>query len=157
MDVKFARLRVQSKDCPYNHNGEKSDKNSYDSSNGGKRALVSLSLSAVRMSNQEYKNEWFQDCAASEHMSSYKEMFVNFSDLKVPTDIVIGDGTELKAVGRGDIELEAFDGQCWSEVILKDVLYVPEMSFNVFSVGLVLDKECTQSANSEISVFKDSC
>lgn len=89
-------------------------------------------------------------------MSSRKELFVNYKNLKNPTNVTMSNGMELKVIGKGDIELEAFDGQCWSVIILKDVLSIPDMPFNLFSVGSVLDKGYIQSANSEVSIFKDS-
>lgn len=141
-------------ECPNKRSDQKSGSDARDV----KRALVSLCLSSssLEMFGENFSDVWLQDCAATEHMSSRRELFTNFSLLKVPMVITIGDGTNLEATGIGDVELEAFDGTSWSEVVLKNVLYVPKMPFNLFSVGSVLNKGYTQFANLDKSEFSDA-
>ncbi|CAH0713594.1 unnamed protein product, partial [Brenthis ino] len=59
---------------------------------------------------------------------------------KVPKDVVIGDGTIIKALGYGDIDLEAYDGQQWIKTLINNVLYVPSIKVNLFSMSAALDK-----------------
>ena len=54
----------------------------------------------------------------------------------------------------GDVKLEAFDGKEWYKIILKNVLCVPRMTFNLSSVTQMLDKGYVQTANANKSIFK---
>ncbi|KAK9870289.1 hypothetical protein WA026_006376 [Henosepilachna vigintioctopunctata] len=123
---------------------------------GERRALITVSLSAANVKKELVDgNSWYQDCGATQHMSSHKEWFNNYKPLKIQSSVLIGDASELEGVGIGDINLEAFNGKDWDKIILKNVLYVPKMPFNLFSVSSILDKGYEQSAVAEKSIFKD--
>ncbi|XP_047107272.1 uncharacterized protein LOC124776361 [Schistocerca piceifrons] len=68
--------------------------------------------------------------------------------------VLIHDETKLEGIGVGDVELEAFDGEQWYDAVLKNVLYVPNINFNLRSVAQALDKGYVQTANADLSVFK---
>ena len=53
--------------------------------------------------------------------------------------VMIGDATELERIGIGDVELEAFDGKEWYQIVLKNILYVSKMTFNLCSVTQMLE------------------
>ncbi|CAH0730462.1 unnamed protein product, partial [Brenthis ino] len=73
-------------------------------------------------------------------MCSTVDNFINYKKLLVPKDVVIGDGTIIKALGYGDIDLEAYDGQQWIKTLISNVLYVPSIKVNLFSMSAALDK-----------------
>ncbi|KAI5725534.1 hypothetical protein M8J77_016709 [Diaphorina citri] len=75
--------------------------------------------------------------------------------LNQTTECQTRDGTTLEGVGVGD-DLEAFNGNYWEKISLKDVLHVPDMPFNLFSVTQILDKGYVLSADANMSVFKSS-
>lgn len=52
---------------------------------------------------------WYQDCAASQHMTSHIREWLK-DDPKI---VVIGDATRLEGIGVGDVDLEAFNGKEW--------------------------------------------
>lgn len=106
--------------------------------------------------NFKCKSSRYQDCGATQHMTSRKDWLVNFELFKEPSTVVIGDATQLEGVGTGDVELEAFNGREWYKILLKNVLYVPKMTFNLFSVSQVLDKGYVQTADLNESIFKTS-
>lgn len=115
------------KDCPNKDSNQSQSKS--NQSNAPKRCLINISLSAASSNKaleREFENNWYQDCAATQHMSSHREWFTNYVELEKPVMVVIGDATELEGIGIGDIELEAFDGENWIEVILKQVLHTPK-------------------------------
>lgn len=66
---------------------------------------------------------------------------------------MIGDSTRLESVGAGDVELEAFDGTEWCQVVIKNVLHIPKMTFNLFSVTQMFDEGYVQQTVSNESVF----
>ncbi|KAG5876685.1 hypothetical protein JTB14_019433 [Gonioctena quinquepunctata] len=87
-------------------------------------------------------------------MTSRKDWLTNFVELKEHMNVLIGDATKLEGIGIGEVELTAFNGKEWYEVVLKNVLYVPKMSFNLFSVSQMLDKGYIQEADASQSTFK---
>ncbi|CAH0718942.1 unnamed protein product, partial [Brenthis ino] len=97
-------------------------------------------MSACGLASKSINNEWFLDSGASEHMCSTVDNFINYKKLLVPKDVVIGDGTIIKALGYGDIDLEAYDGQQWIKTLISNVLYVPSIKVNLFSMSAALDK-----------------
>lgn len=151
------------KNCPKGNSSEngyskndKSEKN--DSEKSNRRALITLGLSTANVkqikSKRDCRDSWYQDCAATQHMTSRRDWLINFIKLEEPTMVIIGDATKLEGIGLGDIELEAFDGDKWYQIILKNVLYVPKMTFNLFSVTQMLDKGYVQTADAGKSTFK---
>lgn len=129
---------------------------SREQSNQGPLALLNTAHNSNSLSscNSLSKDEcWFQDCGASQHMSSHREWFTKLVELDKPVPILIGDGTQLDGTAVGEVELEAYDGQKWKKVVLKNVLYVPSLGFNLVSVGQILDKGFQQKADHKTSKF----
>lgn len=128
-----------------------------DSKNTNRRALITVGLSTTEVnddkSSEDCKNVWYQDCGATHHMSSHRDWMTNYITLGKPLNVMIGDATILEGIGIGDIETEAYDGKDWNKVVLKDVLYVPELTFNLFSVTQLLDKGYVQTANANETIF----
>lgn len=119
-----------------------------------KQAFLTTALSTVDNDiSKDRATSWYQDCGASQHMTSHREWFVQLVELDEPIPIVIGDATRLDGVAVGNIEMEAFDGQKWYPVVLEDVIYVPNLNFNLFSVSQMLDKGHVQKANGKESIF----
>ena len=117
---------------------------------------MTVSLAAASSLEADFDDCWYQDRGATQHMSSRKEWFKNYVVLDCPSKVIIDNATELKGIGEGDVELEAFNAKTWRKTVLKDVLYTPKMPFNLFSVSSVLDKGYKQSADADKSLFKDS-
>ncbi|KAF2888330.1 hypothetical protein ILUMI_17843 [Ignelater luminosus] len=78
----------------------------------------------------------------SEMNSVLKEWFENYYEFDEPTEIKIGNG-------KGKISLIAFDGQDYIPTELNDVLYVPDIKFNLFSIGAALDKGYTMMTDNK--------
>ncbi|CAB3235580.1 unnamed protein product [Arctia plantaginis] len=137
------------KDCPFREEGNKS-------ANGIpiKKAFLTTALSTADNDiSKDRAISWYQDCGASQHMTSHREWFVQLDELDESIPIVIGDATRLDGVAVGNIEMEAFDGQKWYPVVLEDVIYVPNLYFNIFSVSQMLDKGYVQKENVKESTF----
>ncbi|KAK9695693.1 hypothetical protein QE152_g32397 [Popillia japonica] len=82
-------------------------------------------------------------------MCKDRELFDNFEMLKEIKNIKIGDGTMMKAIGTGSINVSAYNGQDFHDVTLYDVLYVPKLEVNLFSQCSALDKGLTLMSNSK--------
>lgn len=139
---------------------EENKDNQDESKDSKRRAFVTVGLSAADTNCSDFKNKidlsWFQDCAATQHMTSHEEWMSNYSKFDEPTMVILGDGTEIPGIGAGDVKIEAFDGEMWQKTTLKNVLHTPTMPFNLFSVVMILDKGYEHTENAQRSTFKDS-
>lgn len=92
---------------------------------------------------------WFMDTGASEHMCRKKELFTKLDKVQSSMKVTVGDGKLLDVIGRGTVELYAWNGTKFITTVLSGVLYVPELKFNLFSVGTVLDKGISLVSNKD--------
>ena len=73
-------------------------------------------------------------------MCKSKDNFSTYNNFQVPKDVIIGDGSVIKALGQGIIQLSAYDGANWISTTMYNVLYVPDIKVNLFSMSTALDK-----------------
>ena len=59
--------------------------------------------------------------------------------------VKIGDSTLLEAASTGNVYLSAFDGEKWNEIVLKDVLFVPNYHLILFSTTAVYKSEILEN------------
>jgi hypothetical protein len=82
--------------------------------------------------------DWpFADSGASQHMSDQRWMFTTFHAVKKGSYHVKGIGSEncpLQATGKGDICIKSKVNGEWRNNIIYDVLFVPKLGANSFSV-----------------------
>ena len=83
---------------------------------------------------RQASDDWVIDSGASQHISAQKERFTNYQPIS-PLKIQIGDGSEIEAVGKGNITLETDR----ASITLTDVLYVPDIGTNLISVAKAVD------------------
>ena len=80
---------------------------------------------------------WYIDSGASSHMTSAQEMFSKLSQTKTDVEVVLGDDSTVRVVGRGTI---TFQRESMSPMVLRDVLYVPGLKKNLVSVSMIEDQ-----------------
>jgi len=80
--------------------------------------------------------EWVINSGTSRHMSHDKTIFRNYSDFEIPETVGLGDGRSMQAYGSGKIRirLKTDGGKKCMDTTMCDVLYVPKLSCNLFSV-----------------------
>ena len=84
---------------------------------------------------------WLMDSGASKHMTAKKEYFASYRQFAQYQHVRIGDGRVLEAHGCGDIQLEmTFDVSDSKYCTMNNVLYVPDLAGNLFSVGAAVQK-----------------
>jgi len=54
--------------------------------------------------------------------------------------VLLGDGTTCKVHGRGTVYIKRLVNNQWLEGKLENVLYVPDLNKNLFSVGACMNK-----------------
>ena len=78
---------------------------------------------------------WIVDSGATCHLCNDRSMFTVFNDLESPQEIVLGDRHTLDAVGIGDVILNLVVNGKNKRRRLRDVLYVPQLVYNLLSVS----------------------
>lgn len=76
---------------------------------------------------------WYVDSEATDHMSNQKKWFINLSYFEKPHSVYVGKkGESVDALGIGEINILAYNGQTWEEKHLSRVLFVPDLRCNLF-------------------------
>ena len=86
------------------------------------------------------KSSWLLDSGATSHMCDNRQLFENYENLENAIPIRLGDGHVVYGIGRGKIAVLAFNGNYWVEWNLINVLHVPKIKINLFSMGSALAK-----------------
>jgi transposase InsO family protein/predicted aspartyl protease len=73
-------------------------------------------------------DRWVIDSGATGHAAVNRKMFINLRETNF--SVVIANGEKVKAHGEGDVEV-MLGGE---KILLRNVLYVPEMALNLLSV-----------------------
>ncbi|KAJ0495264.1 putative RNA-directed DNA polymerase [Helianthus annuus] len=130
--------------------GEKSGSESQSQNAGGES--VNVSYFASCSSTVGYSmNGWIVDSGASQHMVKTDKDLINVVDVS-EFNITVGhpNGTSVKVLKIGDMNLT-------SEIVLKDVFYVPGYSVNLLSVyRLSKDNNVSVVFNNNSCVLQDS-
>ena len=90
---------------------------------------------ALSLADSNTRDEWILDSGATCRMCNNESMFCDLQDLPTTVNITLGDGRNLKALGRGSVVLTMSlpHGKTMS-CTLHDVLLVPELAYNLLSV-----------------------
>lgn len=119
--------------------------------NNKKTENAFVSKVPVSASDRLIDEKWLVDSGASHHMTYQKELFCEYERLSTPKVVMIGDGRHLNALGIGKIKLMAFDGEEYVSCSINNVLHVPKLKINLFSVGSVV---CN---GFQVSMTNDQC
>jgi hypothetical protein len=80
--------------------------------------------------------DFFADSGATSHMSDQQQFFDTLEMIDTETRTVSGvGGVSLPVRGRGDIRIETTVNGTTRTGLIKDVLYVPNLGTNLFSIG----------------------
>jgi len=84
--------------------------------------------------------DWAVDSGASQHMTSTRSLFCEFNACKV-SDIIVANGEKLYSQGEGTVKMKiVVDGNKSLDVVLENVLYVPNLNGNLMSVKQLVEK-----------------
>ena len=140
---KFGHVK---KDCRFRISKEKSYK--YKQQNSGqysksigsksdpdKNAYISVALVGEEFSSTKH---WFLDSGASQHMTPHRNLFATYKSCT--KFIKIGDGRLIEAIGVGNVDFTTIVDNNPVESVLLNVLHVPDLKMNLFSVSQALSK-----------------
>ncbi|EQC36385.1 hypothetical protein SDRG_06488 [Saprolegnia diclina VS20] len=105
---------------------------------GNEYGLLSTATSRVTTPHVLYDRKWIIDSGASAHSTPHADWFVQF--LPHESLLRVGDNHGLRVRGVGMVKftvvvVDSTGATTSREVTLRQVLYVPELKFNLFSVG----------------------
>lgn len=100
------------------------------------------------------QTDWCMDTGASEHMCWDEHLFTALKRCESGT-VKIGDGSSLEVKGIGTVQVQSWNGQEFIDTTLSDVLYVPKLKYNLFSVCHVLDKGYRMKSDKMTCKFLD--
>ena len=100
---------------------------------------------------------WYIDSGASQHMSYDKEMMEDYVHFANPQKVRLGDNREVQALGKGNIWLNIKAGDKYKPVRLVDVLHVPDLAKNLFSVSVVAKRGYSIELQQSGCVILDKC
>src|SRR5271155_4114551 len=109
--------------------------------NEGRNETTKYAMMATATTKRQSGHDiWYTDSGASDHFSPHKDLFTTFRKLNEAIYIETAEGgavgtgigtTTITVLGEDDHE---------TELQLSDVIYAPNMSFNLFSLAAVYDK-----------------
>lgn len=101
-------------------------------------AFVAREANQDKMTQQV---EWLIDSGASKHMTCHEEILQDYQKFPKTQSVKLGDGRVVDALGLGNVKLRmALKISDVKNVTMFDVLYVPKLSGNLFSVGAAVKK-----------------
>lgn len=138
------------RDCPnlktpYNPNNRKK-KNSNEEETKPEENQIDFACMANNTTIQFSGSIWLADSGCTHHMSPYKYLFSNFTNSCQAKAIRLADESIVKVEGQGEIITE----QCK----LKNVLYIPDLSQNLFSISAATSNGWTLIGSKEKLLFK---
>lgn len=75
------------------------------------------------------------DSGASSHATPQKEFLIDYLEFDTPEKVGLGDGRIVKAVGIGkSLFKHAVQGEEFQTAVMYNVLCVPKLACNLFSV-----------------------
>jgi len=98
-----------------------------------KKTLLTTQLTRLPSS------EWVIDSGATNHMSREKSDFAKFSECS--SQIAVANDSKIISEGAGDVKLDISVNGYDEDVIVKDVMYVPDLSSNLLSVSKITEKD----------------
>ena len=117
---------------PPRHRAKKAEETLDESdSERGQTFVATIGLKTV----EERCEDWIIDSGASRHMTFQKKLLHDYREFETPESVGLGDGHSVQALGSGHVKLvtELHRGKKIPGC-MKEVLYVPKLAGNLFSV-----------------------
>ena len=92
------------------------------------------------------KHEWYADSGATSHMTDKRYFFETFQSFQPGNRTIrciVKDNALLSANGIGSTRIKRKFGGKWSLGIVHNVLYVPNLGANLFSIGVATQRGVT--------------
>lgn len=105
------------------------------------QSMLRTLLSEALLAKDNSEEVWYADAGATEHMSDNRAAFINFKEIPKGTwPVAIANEQSLWVLGKGDIKIKRKAHDQWLDGTLHDVLYIPDLRTNIFSIGGAVDR-----------------
>lgn len=139
------------RDCPKRKSKESSSSVSKDYAT----AIVADS-NWESISQIQDKNLRVIDSGATHHMTSDLGMFTSYREFDLPARIRYANNECNDGIGMGQIEAQVMVQGKLKKVLLKNVMYVPNLGHNILSIPACVDNCCTVNVYNEKLVVTSS-
>ena len=134
------------RECPQRQNKSQDSNDSANTVSERRQPLV------LTVSTLDSKQEWVLDFGCSFHITPQRDVLYNYKDVN-GGKVLMANNTQCDVKGIGNIKIRNTDGV---EVILTDVRYMPQMSRNLISYGMLEKAGCTyKGGDFKVEFFKD--
>lgn len=105
---------------------------------------------------EKSEDKWLGDSGASEHMCTKREAFVTFEHFpEKAKSVSMGNNAKIYAIGKGDVWISTLVDGLWRARLLKNVLCVPDLRNNLYSLGAAADEGKTIFLNKDTITVRD--
>ena len=98
--------------------------------------VASFSITDAAESGNPSKRIETYDSGATCHMSPYTDAFTDFEFI-TPKPISAANNQTFKAIGKGNLRVKIPNGENFTTLTLRDVLYAPSVAFTLISLSRV--------------------
>ena len=103
--------------------------------------MLLSSISEAVLAQDNTQEVWYADAIATEHMSNNRAAFIDFQEIPKGTwPVAIANEQNLWVQGKGNIKIRRRAHNQWLDGMLHNVLYIPELRTNLFSIGRAADR-----------------
>ena len=85
--------------------------------------------------NRPTAEDWYADSGSTDHITSHFEYFASYEEFATPLQVRIENNTYLHAKVRGTVNISCLVYGEWFDHYMTNVLYVPDIAYNLFSIG----------------------
>ena len=164
MEIKFKHLFYCGKPGHFARDCPKQKQNSTKGQPCTKRAeeqkdtdsgKIKIFVATVGLRTDTQSN-WIIDSSASRHMTFESSVLHDYKDFEASEPVGLDDGRTVSAVGIGKVKVitQLHNGErvvCW----MTDVLYVPKLTNNLFSVNAAAAKGNTVSFRHKVCCIRN--
>lgn len=96
-------------------------------------------FNAIFLTGKFNRDSWYIDSGASKHMTACKHNLVNVSELPKTKEITIANQTKVPVQCSGDVNIVTVVNEVEYDVVVRDILYIPELTTNLLSVSQLIE------------------
>jgi len=97
-------------------------------------SAFAIEVDANELMDAATKDIWLLDSGVSKHMTFRQDWLSELQPCE-NEHVSLGDGTTCSVKGNGSVYIERLVNGKWLQGKLENVLYVPDLNKNLFSVG----------------------
>jgi len=109
------------------------------SKQGGNRLSTPTHREVQELSSSNMEDVWITDSGASRHMTYRREWLFDFQPINGEV-VSLGNGGQCKVAGSGTVFIHKLVDGDWTPAKIENVLLVPDIKRNLFSVGACTNK-----------------